>query len=122
MGGRGSNGAGKHAPISKISVVVELSDDLKKYPVKLPDSQQHTQIVKPQTLTGTVFAGKGTGVEIRDRFRLESDYKIPAKEWQKVSGNGYVIDRGKRRKAELHWYQAHDKIVGIKVKRYLDES
>lgn len=122
MGGRGASGAGKHTPTGKISVTVEIGGEMKKYPVKLPDSQQHTQIVKPQVLTGKVFAGKGTGIELKNRFKLESDYGISASEWQKVSGKGYVILNGKIVKAELHWYQAKDKAVGIKIKRYLDES
>lgn len=75
-----------------------------------------------QEITGHTFAGKGTKKEIRERFRLESDYKIPADEWQKISGNGTVIVDGKQRKVELHWYEAEVEIYEMKVKRYLDES
>ena len=122
MGGRGASSGIKKAPITKMSVTVEVNDGLKKYPVKLPDSKQQVQIVRPQVITGKVFAGKSTGVEIRDRFRLETDYGVAASEWQKVSGNGKIILNGKIQKAELHWYQAKNRMYEIKVKRYLDES
>lgn len=94
----------------------------KNYPVKLADSKQHVKLAEGQHIEGAVFAGKGTKTAIRDRFRLESDYKIPADEWQKVSGNGYIILNGKKQKAELHWYEAEGEIVEMKVKRYIDES
>lgn len=64
----------------------------------------------------------GTDTAFRERFRLESDYKISAGEWEKVSGVGYVMVAGKKRKAELHWYEANGEIVEMKVKRYLDED
>ena len=35
------------------------------------------------TINGVTFAGKGTDTEIRDRFRLESTYNIPADKWEK---------------------------------------
>lgn len=94
----------------------------KRYSVKLPESNQHTKLAEGQQIEGTAFAGKGTNKEIRVRFILESRYGIPASEWQKVSGKGEVIVDGKRRKAELHWYEAEGTIVEMKVKRYLDED
>lgn len=94
----------------------------KNYPVKLLDSKQHVKLAQGQTINGTTFAGKGTSTEIRERFRLERDYGIPADEWKKVSGNGSVIIDGKATMAELHWYEADGEIVEMKVKRYLDES
>ena len=94
----------------------------KRYPVKMPESRQHTKLAEGQNIIGTAFAGKGTSKEIRDRFRLESMYKIPADEWQKVSGVGYVIVNGKSVKAELHWYEAKGEIVEMKVKRFYDQS
>jgi hypothetical protein len=63
----------------------------KNYPVKLLDSRQHVKLAEGQNIKGTAFAGKGTNKEIRDRFRLETDYKIPADKWQKVSGEGVII-------------------------------
>jgi hypothetical protein len=92
----------------------------KNYPVKLLDSKQHAKLEEGQTVTGTTFAGKGTDTEIKERFRLESDYKIPSDEWQKVSGNGTVIVKGKPVKAELHWYEALGEVYELKVKRYLE--
>lgn len=88
----------------------------------MPESRQHIKLAEGQRVEGTAFAGKGTVKEIRDRFRLESDYKHPASEWQKVSGKGFVVVDGKNRKAELHWYEAEGEIVEMKVKRFLDEG
>lgn len=91
----------------------------KNYPVKMPESRQHTKLAEGQKVEGIAFAGKGTSKEIRDKFRLEATYKIPANEWQKVSGKGIVVVNGKNQKAELHWYEARGEIVEMKVKRFL---
>ena len=113
---------GKSGIIKAIEVPKSLGAASKKYPVKLPDSRQHTKLSEGQTITGKTFAGKGTDTAIRERFKLESNYKIPADEWEKVSGVGYIVVNGKKRKAELHWYEANGEIVEMKVKRYLDED
>ena len=105
-----------------ISVGRSVGAAAKNYPVKLPDSNQHTKLAEGQSIAGKVFAGKTTGKELRDRFRLESTYHIPADEWMKVSGKGKVIKDGKEVLAELHWYEANNEKYEIKVKRYLDES
>lgn len=94
----------------------------KNYSVKLAESRQHTKLAPDQKIIGKPFAGKGTESEIREKFRLESDYNIPADKWQKMSGKGYVMLEGKRIKAELHWYEADGEVYEMKVKRYLDES
>lgn len=107
---------------STIRIQKSLGAAAKNYQVKLADSKQHVKLSENQEITGHTFAGKGTKKEIRERFRLESDYKIPADEWQKISGNGTVIVDGKQRKVELHWYEAEGEIYEMKVKRYLDES
>ena len=113
---------GKSGILKAIEVPRGLGAASRKYPVKLPDSRQHTKLLEGQTVTGKTFAGKGTDTAIRERFRLESDYKIPESEWEKVSGVGYIVLNGKKRKAELHWYQAQDEIFEMKVKRYIDED
>ena len=105
-----------------ITVHKSLGAAAKRYDVKLVDGQGHTRLAEGQTVTGKTFAGKGTNTEIRDRFRLESDYHIPANEWEKVSGEGYVMVDGKRVKAELHWYEADGEIYEMKIKRYIDEG
>lgn len=105
-----------------IKVQKSLGAAAKNYKVKLADSNEHTKLAENQEINGKTFAGRGTNTEIRDRFRLESDYHIPANEWEKVSGNGYVLVNGKRVLAELHWYEADGEIYEMKVKRYLDES
>ena len=92
----------------------------RNYPVKLLGSSQHAKLAEGQNIQGKVFAGKGTKTEIRDRFRLEADYKIPADQWKKVSGNGIIIINGERVKAELHWYEANGETYEIRVKRYLE--
>lgn len=113
---------GKSGIMKMVEIHRGLGAAAKNYPVKLPESRQHVKLAEGQKISGTTFSGKGTDTEIRERFRLESDYKIPAEKWEKVSGNGYVIVNGKKRKAELHWYQADDEIVEMKVKRYLNED
>jgi hypothetical protein len=97
-----------------------LGAKAKNYPVKMPGSNQHVKLAEGQNIQGKVFAGKGTKVEIRERFRLESTYNIPAEEWQKVSGNGKVIVDHQEKYAELHWYEANETIVEMKVKRFYD--
>lgn len=113
---------GKSGIMKTVEVPKSLGAASKKYPVKLPDSRQHTKLAEGQEITGKTFAGKGTDTAIRERFKLESNYKIPADEWEKVSGVGYIVLNGKKRKAELHWYEANGEIVEMKVKRYLDEG
>lgn len=121
-GGKVLQKDGDGGKIKMLKVLKGLGAAAKNYPVKLADSNQHARLAKNQTIKGKTFAGKGTSVEIRERFRLESDYSVPAEEWEKVSGKGYLIVNGKRRYAELHWYEADGEIYEMKVKRYLDES
>ena len=108
--------------IITLKIHKSLGAAAKNYPVKLPGSSQHVKLAEGQTLKGKVFAGKGSDVEIRERFRLESTYNLPAEEWQKVSGNGIVVVDGKEKKAEIHWYQANNTIVEMKVKRFNEDS
>ena len=121
-GGKVLQKDGDSGKIKMLKVLKGLGAAAKNYPVKLADSNQHARLAKNQTIKGKTFAGKGTSVEIRERFRLESDYSVPAEEWKKVSGKGYLIVNGKRRYTELHWYEADGEIYEMKVKRYLDES
>lgn len=108
--------------IKSFEVGKSVGASTKNYPVKMPESKQHVKLAEGQNIEGTVFAGKGSKTEIRDRFRLESTYKHPASEWQKVSGNGVVVVDGKNKKAELHWYEAEGEMVEMKVKRFYDEG
>lgn len=107
---------------SIIQVFRSVGAASKNYSVRLKDSKQHTKLAPDQNIEGKAFAGKGTNIEIRERYRLESDYNIPAKEWVKMSGKGKVILKGKPVDAELHWYEADGEVFEMKVKRYLDES
>ena len=80
------------------------------------------RLAEGQTVSGKTFAGKGTDIEIRERYRLEVAYKKPADSFEKVSGKGYIIVDGKKRYAELHWYESENEVFEMKVKRFLDES
>jgi hypothetical protein len=111
--------AGKDDIMKSLTIGRSIGAKAKNYPVKLLDSRQHVRLSEGQTITGRVFAGKGTGTEIRERFRLEADYKIPANKWEKVSGEGIILVDGKQVKAELHWYEADGEVFEMKVKRYL---
>ncbi len=121
-GGGTKVATGIKSPDNTDNIVIgqSLSASAKNYPVKLPESKQRTEFAENQTIEGVVFAGKGTNREIRDRFRLESTYHIPADEWQKASGKGKVIIDGKEKLAELHWYEARGEKVDFKVKRVLE--
>lgn len=92
----------------------------KNYPVRMPNGRQHCKLAEGQTIKGKVFAGKGTAVEIRDKFDLAAIYNIPADEIQKVSGEGVVVIKGKEKKAELHWYEVNGERYDMKIKRFLE--
>lgn len=94
----------------------------KNYPVRLPDGN-YAKFSEGTSITKIVtIAGKGTKVEIRNRFWLESTYKKAADQWEKKRGEGVILEKGKRRTAEVHWYEADNIRVEMKVKRYFDES
>ena len=107
---------------TKLNISRSVGAMARNYPVKMPGSNQHVKLAEGQSITGKSFAGKGTNTEIRERFRLESTYNIPADEWKKVSGNGKVVVDGKEKSAELHWYEADGNIVEMKVKRFHEDS
>ncbi len=73
---------------------------------------------------GTLIAGNGHPVKIHDELdSLKSEYPdIPASEWHKMAGKGWVDDLGVSRHVELHWYELVDKSVKyarLKVKKFL---
>lgn len=109
--------------VSNLLIPRTLSAAGKNYPIQLSNSKQHTKFIEGQQIQGHVFAGAGTSVLIRDRFRLESTYHIPADEWKKVSAIAMIVGEDKRPvKAEVHWYEAKDEKVEMKVKRYFDDE
>ena len=112
----------KFGIIKSFEVGRSLGAAAKRYSVRMPESRQFVKLAEGQKIEGIAFAGKGTNKEIRDRFRLESTYKHPADEWQKVRGKGFIEEKGKKRKAELHWYEAEGEMVEMKVKRFYDED
>lgn len=94
----------------------------KNYPVKLPDGN-HSKFAEGSTISKIkVFAGDGTDTPIRNAIYLECDYGIPVEKWQKVRGEGTVVFEGKKRIAEIHWYEADNEKYDMKVKRWLDEG
>lgn len=94
----------------------------RNYPIKLPNGN-HAKLAPGTKISKVkVFAGNGTNTPIRIANDLENEYKISAAEWKKVRGDGYIIENGKKQHVELHWYEAGDERVEMKVKRYFDES
>lgn len=114
--------ASESSKIKEITIHKGVGAAAKNYQVKMIDSKNHTRLAENQNIEGVTFAGKGTKTEIRERFRLESYYRIPADEWEKVSGKGFVVIDGQKRLAELHWYEAENEIYEMKIKRLLDED
>ena len=116
--------SGKNGIINQKDYTVprSLGAAARRYNVRLLEGgnarlKEGSKITKIKT-----FAGKGTGKDIRDKYKLESQYGHPADEWQKNRGEAIVIDKGVERLAEIHWYEANGDKVLMKVKRYLDES
>lgn len=94
----------------------------KNYPVKLPNGN-HSKFAEGTKITNIkVFAGKDTDMPIRDAIYLENEFGIEADKWQKVRGEGMIINDGKPCKAEVHWYEAEGQKEKIKVKRWIDDE
>ena len=94
----------------------------KNYPVKLPNGN-HSKLAEGTKITKVkVIMGYGTDTELRDRFYLEREYGISADKWQKVRGEGIILENGTKKRVELHWHEADGYRELMKVKEYLDES
>ena len=76
----------------------------------------HFELVSEITDVVTIASGR----DIRDRARLRRQYG-PGR-WRKRKGVAMVrLSSGQRRRAELHWYEAHGiGQVKMKIKRFLD--
>lgn len=59
---------------------------------------------------------------MRNAKLLEAEYGIAAEEWQKLRGEGVIVENRRNRIVEVHWYEAGGNIVNMKVKRYLYET
>ena len=94
----------------------------KNYPVKLPNGNHAKFAVGTAITKIKVFAGKGTDTAIKDAAFLEADYGIAADEWQKLRGDGCIVEDGKVKHVEIHWYEADGERVEMKVKRYFDDE
>ena len=111
----------KSDTINSLEFIRSLRGVGKRYPVRGNDNGKyygnHFQLDTSHDIENVkVFAGKGTNRAIRNSIFLENDYHIPAKEWQKCSGTGYVVVDGKSIRAELHWYQANGTRIDPKIK------
>lgn len=94
----------------------------KNYPVRLPDGN-HAKLAEGTEVTKVkAFAGAGTDTEIRERFRLETEYQIRADKWQKMRGDAYIVQDGSIEHVEIHWYEADGERVEMKVKRVFDDE
>ena len=94
----------------------------RNYPVKLPNGN-HAKLAEGTKITNIkVFAGKDTNEPIRDAIYLETDFGIQAEKWQKVRGEGIIMNNGRPCKAEIHWYEAEGQKVKMKVKRWIDDE
>lgn len=102
-----------------------LGASARNYPVKAPDSNQHYKFAEGTSITKIkVIMGHGTNKPLNNKHTIALRNNISNPDSiQKLRGEGYVMVEGKKRKAELHWYEA-DEIdrFEFKVKRYLDES
>ncbi|MGN0193893.1 MAG: phage minor capsid protein [Pseudoramibacter sp.] len=94
----------------------------KLYSVRLPDGRDAKLAGGSKITKIKTFAGKGTDTDIRIANILEERYGYPAKEWEKVRGEGIVRDEGQNKKAELHWYEAQGDRYEMKVKRWFDDE
>ncbi len=126
MDGAGRLISGKTPVVIKqrdINIHRSVGAAAKNYDVKLPDGgitklTEGTKITKVYT-----FAGKGTNRKINVAEHLEKQYNVPASEWKKVRGDGYVDDSDKSRHVELHWFESEPTgRIKMKVKRYFDEG
>lgn len=93
----------------------------KNYPIKFIGSD-HVKFGDEKITKVTVIAGDKVKTEIREANRLESHYKQPSKRWQKISGETYIIKKGRKIRAEIHWYEANGKRILTKVKRVFEDE
>lgn len=94
----------------------------KNYPIKLPNGN-HAKFAEGTAITHIkVFAGKDTNVPIRDAMYLEAEFGIKAEKWQKMRGEGIIMNNGKPCRAEVHWYEAEGQKEKMKVKRWIDDE
>lgn len=113
--------------IKKDDIVIykSLGASARNYPVKAPDSNQHYKFAEGTSITKIkVIMGYGTNKPLNNKHTIALRNNISNPDSiQKLRGEGFVMVEGKKRKAELHWYEADeiDKFE-FKVKRYLDES
>lgn len=90
----------------------------KNYPVRFVGAD-HVKFDAEMIDKVTVIAGKGVKAPIRESARLEGYYQQPKNRWEKLSGESYILVKGRRLKVEIHWYEANGNRYEIKVKRVI---
>lgn len=81
-------------------------------PVVLPDGSMSNVTVGTQIKNIEVFAGKGSGKDLRVKNFLVENYGGTADNWQHTKGRGFVDVDNESRKAMLHWFEESN--VGIR--------
>ncbi len=93
----------------------------KNYPIRYI-KQDHVKFAAESIKKVTVIAGYKVKTKIREAARLESFYSQPKKRWQKLSGETEIYYKNKRKKIEIHWYEANGRKYEAKVKRVIDDE
>lgn len=119
--------SGKNAIIDlpDIPIYKAVGASGKNYPVKLPDGN-HARLAPNTAITKVkVFAGRGTSTAIRKASILSAlyrHYNIKPSEWQKVRGDAFIMAKGEKKHAEIHWFEADGMRVEMKVKRFFEDE
>ena len=105
----------------------EVDNEINKIPrsrrVKLPNGEI-TKLTETTSLTNIeTIAGKGCKYKEKHKVKIldhlldvYEDIKAKPKDWSKKKGIGFVDFKGRSRKAEIHWFQANNERVELKVK------
>lgn len=119
---QGENGLAKSDKDAIINNKYRLVGAGKNYPIKSPNGGRVKFAPGEKVTKIKAILGKGTGTPLRDSAFLQSSTRIDAAEWSKMRGNAFIIEKGKKKQVEIHWYEAKNTITEIKVKRYFDEG
>lgn len=93
----------------------------KNYPIRFMGSD-HVRFGADSVVKATVIAGSGVSKELNIADILEASFNQPKNRWKKVSGETLIVFKGRRIKAEIHWYEANGIRKLIKVKRTFENE
>ncbi|WP_425540022.1 hypothetical protein [Microaceticoccus formicicus] len=93
----------------------------KNYPIKFVGSD-HVKFDSDLVENITVIAGNGVSNEIRESLTLQEHYGQPKTRWQKLSGISHIRYKGKKIKAEIHWYEANGNRHEVKIKKVFKDE